>query len=411
MKSLFFFFALALPAPAAAGADEAARAAAVLAAPEPRGAEALFDREFFSRISLEELNALFRDLYRERGAVTATLLVSSEPRGGHYFYDTAGGWRLPVAVSLNPRGGKIKGFFLGPAYRKSAALAAARDRLAALPGRKGLLARRLGKTPETLEALNEEEYFSVGAVSDLYLLGALLRSGTPWRKVFRLPAGGGPSPRGRLSAWPAGSPLTAQALAARMISGGDRAAGDALIDGLGRRRIEALLPALGHGAPERLRPFLKTSEALQLRSGTEAALEYLNLPPGRRYAFLGALAAAPPAAAPAPRSSLGVNKIGWQASPADLCRLMDYFLAGADERALAILALNPGRPAAAENFAYAGHKSGSGPGALAAAWLLQDKKGRWTCLAAAWNGGAADSDAGEFSGVLAAALAALAAAD
>ena len=410
MKSLFFFFALALPAPAAAGADEADRAAAALAAPEPRGAEELFDREFFAQISLEKLNALFLDLYRERGSVTATLLVSSETRSGHYFYDTAGGWRLPVALSLSPRSGKIEKFFLGPPRLKSAALAAARGRLAALPGRKGLLARRLGKNPETLEALNEDEYFSVGPVADLYVLAALLKSGTPWRKVFRLPAGAGLPPRGRLSAWPAGSPLTAHTLAALMISEDDRAAADALISGFGRRRLETLLPALGHGEPERLRPFLKTSEALRLNAGTEAALEYLNLPPGRKYAFLDAMAAAPQAAGPAPRSSLGVDKIGWQASPAGLCRLMDYFSAGADERALAMLALNPGLPAAA-GFAYAGYKGGSGPGVLAAAWLLKDKKGRWTCLAAAWNDAGAEPDAGEFGGALGGALAALAEAD
>jgi beta-lactamase class A len=401
MKSLFFFFALALPAPAAAGADEAARAAAALAAPEPRGAEELFDREFFAQLSLEKLNALFLDLYRERGEVSATLLVSSGAWAGHYFYDTAGGWRVPVAVSLNPRGGKIKGFFLGPPYRKSAALAAARDRLAALPGRKGLLVRRLGKNPETLESLSPDDYFAVASVSDLYVLGALLEGKTPWRKVFRP----------RAVERPAGSPPTAYELAALMISEDDRAAADALIGGLGRRRIEALLPALGHGEPKRLRPFLKTSEALRLNAGTEAALKYLNLPPGGKYAFLDALAAAAPAAAPGPRSTFGVDKIGWQASPADLCRLMEYFAAGANERALGLLALKPGLPAAAKGFAYAGYKGGFGPGVLSAVWLLEDKKGRWTCLAAAWNDGAGDPAAAEFSGALGGALASLAAAD
>ncbi|MGD9641840.1 MAG: hypothetical protein AB7V08_03775 [Elusimicrobiales bacterium] len=383
MRSLLFFFALALPVPAAAGADEAARAAAALVAPEPRGAESLFDREFFARMSLEKLNALFAELYRERGGVTRTLLVSSGAWAGHYFYDTAGGWRLPVAVSLNPSGGKINGFFLSPPYRRSAALAAARDRLAALPGRKGLLARRLGETPETLEALNEDEYFEVAALADLYVLGAMVKGGTSWRRVFR--------------------PLAGQMLS------GDRAAADALLAGLGRRRIESLLPALGHGAPERLRPFLKNSETAALRSDTETALKYLNLRPAEKYAFLSALPAAPPA--PAQRSSFGLGKIGWQASPADLCRLLDYFRAGADEGALALLALNPGLPAGAGEFAYAGHKDGSGPGLLAAAWLLEDKKGRWTCLAAAWNNGAGDPEPGEFYGLLAGALAALASAD
>lgn len=395
MRSLLFFFALALPAPAAAGADEAARAAAALVAPEPRGAESLFDREFFAQISLEKLNALFSELYRERGAVTETLLVSSGARAGHYFYDTAGGWRVPVAVSLNPRGGKINGFFLSPPYRRSAALAAARDRLAALPGRKGLLIRRLGEKQETLEALRPDDYFAVGPLSDLYVLGALLESGAPWRKVFRRRAG---------------PPLAAQELAALMLSG-DGAAADALIGGLGRRRIESLLPALGHEEPERLRPFLKNSEAAALRSGTETALKYLNLPPERRYGFLETLPAAPPAAAPAPRSPFGVDKLGWQASPAGLCRLLDYFRAGADERALGLLALNPGLPAGAPAFAYAGHRGGSGPGLLAAAWLLKDKAGRWTCLAAAWNDGAGDPAPGEFYGLLRGALAELAAAD
>lgn len=405
-----FLLALLCASPAAADVNEAAAAAAALVAEKPAGAEQLFDKTFFRHISLEKLNSLFSGLYRDHGPVSATLLVSSKTSSGHFLLDTARGWRIPAALSVDQDSGKINGLYFSPPYRKDETLAGVKERLAALPGRKGLLVRRLGARPETLEALAEDEYFAVGSLFKLYVLGTMLKEKTAWDKVHRLREEDRSLPSGRLQDWPAGSPLTVHTLAALMVSESDNTASDALIGAVGRRRIEGALAGLGHSDPARLRPFLKTSEVFRLKSATAASLKYLNLPTGEKYGFLDTLAREPLDLDRLPRSPFGIDKIEWPASPADLCRLMDFFAASGNTRALELLALNPGLKEARENFAYAGYKGGSEPGVLAMAWLLKNKEGAWYCLAASWNDEKKDVEQKEFLALMQSALNALAAA-
>lgn len=408
MKFLFLLLPALLPAqPAAAEVNSAARAAAALVCEKPEAAGPLFDKSFFRQISLEKLNGVFAGLYRENGPVAETVLVSSGAHSGHFFFDTARGWRIPAAVSVDPAGGGITGLFFSQPYRKDAALAGVRAAFAALPGRAGLLVRRLGPGGETLEALSSDEHFAVGPVFQLYVLGAMLREKTPWDRVFRLRHEGKSLPSGRLRGWQDGAPLTAHTLAALMISEDDGTAADALIGGVGRRRIEGALGALGHSEPGRLTPLLKTSEMFRLKAGTERALKYLNLPQAERYGFLAALARQPLDPGPAPRSPFGAGRLEWFASPADVCRLLEYFTAAADPGALELLAMNPGPPEAGAGFLYAGYKGGTGPGVLSAAWLLKDRRSDWFCLAASWNDEKAEPEREKFLGLLRSAVNAL----
>jgi len=135
---------------------------------------------------------------------------------------------------------------------------------------------------------------------------------------------------------------------------------DLLISAVGRRNIESRLAALGHSDPARLTPFLKTSELFRLRSDTGAAVKYLNLPAGEKYAFLAGLET-PLAAEKVKRSPFGVDKLEWPASPSDVCALMQYFAAGGSDAALDILGLNKGLdiPPA---FSYAGLRTALIPG-------------------------------------------------
>lgn len=405
-----FLAALLFAAPASAGdLNSAAVAAAALVAAEPAGLEKLFDKEFFRHISAEKMAGIFAGLYKEHGAVENTLLVSSAQASGHFFFDTAKGYRVPVALSVDPVNGLITGLFFRPPYKKDLSLRGVREGLAALPGRKGLLVRRLGEKAEDLEALEKDAYFAVGSAFKLYVLGALVKERTPWDKVFKLKEEDKSLPSGRLQGWPDGSPLTAHTLAAMMISESDNTATDALIGALGRRKIEASLAAQGHSDPARLRPFLKTSEMFRLKAGTENALKYMNLPAAEKYAFLDALPAGLPDPDKVPRSPFGVDRIEWFASPADLCRATEYLEREGGARALEILGVNHGLPVPEKEFLYAGYKGGSEAGVLSMTWLLKSEKSEWFCLSASWNDERDRLDEQKFFTLMQGALRALAA--
>ncbi len=373
------------------GLERAAREVSARITGKPAGMEEIFDKSLFRQISLEKLTAVLAGIYRDNGAVSQTLLCSSAASSGHFFLDTDRGYRVPLALSLDAGTGKINGIFFSPGYLKSAVLEEVRARLAALPGKTGLLVRRLGENAETLEALNEDDCFAVGSAFKLYVLGALLKERVSWEKIYRLKAADRSLPAGGLRGWPDGSPLTAHTLAALMISESDNTAADALISALGRRTIEADLAALGHSAPERLEPFLKTSEMFKLKADTGASLEYLNLPAANKYDFLSSLSKVPLAPENVKRSPFGVDKVEWPASPSDLCRLMDYFRKKNDAKALEILAMNPGLDIPRDKIAYAGYMGGAEPGVLSMTWLLKNKKGEWFCLSSSWNSEAGDT--------------------
>lgn len=400
--------AFAAAGPALAGdLNSAAQAAAGKVAERPRGLEELFDKSLFRHISMEKLGEVFAGIYSDNGAVEKTVLVSSSGASGHFYFDTEKGWRVPAALSVDPATGLINGIFFGPAYKKDVSLRGVRDGLAALPGRKALLVRRLGEKPEDLEALDQDGELAVGSAFKLYVLGTLVRDGVPWDKVYKLRDEDKSLPTGRLRGWPDGSPLTAHTLAALMISESDNTASDVLIGALGRRRIEQALPALGHSAPSLMEPFLKTSEMFKLKSGTGAALKYLNLPAGEKYAFLDGLAGTPPDLEKFTRSPFGIDKIEWFASPADLCRVMAYLEREGGTRALDILAMDPGLPMPEGAFLYAGYKGGSEPGVLSMTWLLKNRRSEWLCLSASWNDDKENLDDKKFFGLMRSALGAL----
>ena len=392
---------------AGTGVEKAALEVSARIKEKPEGVAGIFDKSLFQHISLEKLTEVLAGVYKDNGPVSSTVLVSSAAGSGHFFLDTEKGYRVPLALSLEAGSGKISGIFFGPAYRKDSSLKDVKERLAALPGRTGLLIRRLGEKPENLEAHNEDAYFAIGSGFKLYVLGTLLKEGIPWEKVFRLAAEDKSLPTGRLRDWPAGSPLTAHTLAAMMISESDNTASDALISALGRRTIEADLAALGHSDPGRLKPFLKTSDMFRLKSGTAAALEYLNLEGEEKYVYLSSLSKTPLSLEGFTKSPFGVDKIEWFASPADLCRLMAYFVQKNDAKALEILALNPGLNISRENLVYAGYKGGSEPGVLSMTWLLRNKKSDWFCLSASWNNEKDNLAQSEFTGLMQTALNAL----
>lgn len=390
--------------------EAAARELSLQVAESPASLPGLFDKKFFRSVSLPQLEEILKSLYRSAGRVVSVRQERADGElSGFFIYATDAGYEIPVTLSLDPESGRISGLFFKAPYLRDATLAGVEAGLSGLPGRAGLLAVRLGKEPERLAGLKEKEYFAVGSVFKLYVLGAMLEERVPWSRVFRLGSADKSLPSGRLQDWPDGAPLTAHTLAALMISESDNTASDLLISSVGRRRIEARLAALGHSAPALLTPFLKTSELFRLRSDTGAAVKYLNLPAGEKYSFLAGLET-PLAAEKVKRSPFGADKLEWPASPSDVCALMQYFSLSGNDAALAILGMNKGLEVPAA-FAYAGYKGGSEPGVLSAAWLLRKGESDWYCLAASWNSDKEDLDEGKFFGLMQSALRALGAAE
>lgn len=413
MRILTALFCVLLPL-AAAGAEGASKAEAAArelslrVAEAPAGLEAMFDKKFFQQVPLAYMEEVFKSLHRQAGAVTGLRAERAEgDLAGRFVWTTSGGYEIPLNLALDPVSGKISQLFIRPPYKRDTTLAAVEAELGALPGRAGLLALRLGKTPQRLAGLNEKEYFAVGSAFKLYVLGAMLEEQVPWGRVYRLADRDRSLPTGRLRDWPAGSPLTAHTLAALMISESDNTAADMLISAVGRRRIEARLAALGHSDPARLKPFLRTSEFFRLRSDTGAAVKYLNLPEAEKYDFLASLDA-PLAAENLKRSPFGAARAAWPASPSDVCAVMDYFRSRGGDEALELLGINKGLEMP-PGFSYAGFKGGSEAGAVAAVWLLRRGEDDWYCLAAAWNDDKNDTDNVRFFGLLQSALRAIAA--
>jgi len=348
----------------------------------------LFDRSFFKYLSLEKTEEILRQLYRTNGRVTAVRLEYADSRySAHFTFETDKNFALPAALSLSKDTGRITGLFFKSPYQKNLSLSAVKERLAALPGRAGFLAIKLNAPGMTLETLNERAYFAVGSAFKLYLLGTVVEEGYSWKKVFTLGKDSKSLPSGRLQNWPDGSPLTIHTLATAMISESDNTASDTLADGLGRKTIEGALPALGHSNPELLKPFLKTSEMFRLKSDTEESVKYLNAPLEEKYKLLDALKRKPLSAAELKTGPFGIDKIEWPASPAGLCRLMEYFYKekDSDGTALAIMAVNPGLDIPKNKFLYAGYKGGSEAGVLNMTWLLETAGGDWYCLTGSWN--------------------------
>jgi beta-lactamase class A len=181
-----------------------------------------------------------------------------------------------------------------------------------------------------------------------------------------------------------------------MISEDDNTAADLLMETVGRKTLEGYLQKLGHSNPALMRPFLKTSEMSRLKSGTEDALKYLNLSVADKYKFLQELAEKPFKAEAVKTSPFGIGKIEWHATPADLCRLMEYIHKKNDAQALDMLAINTGLEIPDGRFSYAGYKGGSEPGLLSMTWLLKSKSNAWYCLSASWNNEKEDLDESKF---------------
>ncbi|MBV9931787.1 MAG: serine hydrolase [Alphaproteobacteria bacterium] len=410
---LGFLVLVGLAVPAAAAAEpspqlqqRAEQLVRVLRAEEPP--EALFAPSFLAAVPAAQVKAIGEQLRQAYGAPTGIAAIEPKGEAGATLVIDFPKATARADMAIEPAAPyRITGLLIGNAEAKAGTLGDLPPAFRSLPGRAGAAAARLGVgAPVLVFGERAEEPFAIGSDFKLFILAELVREiragERRWSDVVLL--GTRSLPSGILQTWPRGAPLTLHTLAALMISRSDNSAADSLLATLGREKVERLLPELGVRAAARNRPLLATREAFLLKAGDPSRLaQWRTADEAGRRRLLADLAGGDVAGLDLNRfmgKPLAIEAVEWFASPADLVRTLDWIRRSGDRTALDILAIEPGLPAAARDYAYVGYKGGSEPGVMAMAFLVRRKDGSWAAAAGAWNDPAAPVDQAQLAALM-----------
>ena len=347
----------------------------------------LYAPVFLKAVPATQMAALCKSLHRTNGPVTGiTPNAGNTATDGKFTFRFTDG-DMPVTLTLEAAAPhRVAGLWFGPITPHLKSLADLTARLDKLPGQVGFQLQRLDNG-QVLAALHPEKPLAIGSTFKLYILATLLKDKQPWDKVIKLEDRYKSLPSGELQNWPAGSPVTVHTLALKMIANSDNTASDHLLALAGPAHVQSLQGDFGLKDAHGDSPFLSTLEMFRLKTDASLRKEFLAADAAGRAALL-----AKQSGKPAPNPALfdqakpvAIDQIEWFASPADLCRLMQYFDKTDDATTLAILAVNPGLNIPKDRFTYAGYKGGSEPGVISMTWLLRAKDGKHYALTGTWN--------------------------
>jgi hypothetical protein len=354
-----------------------------------------FNEAFLAQVPDEELVGAFENLSLGRWEVAD--IESRNRELTATLTDPASEVVMRMHLELDTDG-LIAGLRFGPAELSDPppTLAALTDHLAVSAPHAGFLRAEVGDddvcTP--VASLNAEELLPLGSVFKLYVLGAVataIAAGElEWNQQIEVRDELDSLPSGITQDEPAGSTLSVQELALRMIEISDNTATDHLIDLVGRDAVENAVVDLGHSDSAQNLPFLTTREIFVIKADPDLLARYSAADEAqRRDQLVGEVAGAPLISVEdfwiEPR---GVTTVEWFGSPADICRALVSLDALADvpglEPVAEVLSANPGpeNVAASELF----FKGGNEPGVLFAAWLATRPDGSRVAVV----GGAAD---------------------
>ena len=405
--ALALLFAIAVPAAAADPSPEFSKRANDLiglldGSTEP---EKIFSPAFLAQVPAAQVKSSVAGLEASHGAVKKVNRIEASGTNGAVYVDYERAiLRFNMAVAAAPPN-LIEGLLLVGTEVQGDSVRAVFGEITALPGEVSLAAARLGDgEPVNILTQKAETSLAIGSSFKLFILAELVRSVKAGERKYGdvVTLDRRSLPSGLLQDWPKGAPITLHSLAALMISRSDNTATDALLQALGRDKVEAMMTTVGVKAPERNRPFLSTREAFALKMGDPSVLRAWSAADeaGRRAILSGPLAAVEAGSLDVTKLSgqpMAIREVEWFASPADLVRTLDWIRKSGDSRALDILAINPGLGrAAAEGFDYMGFKGGSEPGVLNTSFLLRNRAGRWIAVSTSWNNPAAPLDEAKF---------------
>lgn len=313
---------------------------------------------------------------------------------------------VTLRVSTDPKTGRVDGLFLANTAAKGGSLAAVTSDFASLPGRAGFTVARVG-ADGALTPLGGHAADTPLALGSAFKLTVLKRLADEvaagrlrWDAVVPL---GEPSiPSGITQDWPAGTPMTLQALATLMISISDNTATDTLVRLLDPVALNRMLGADG--------PMLTTVQATALKMPANADLL-------ARWRDGDAAARARLLADHADRltrsavdvnafsdTPLAIDSAEWFASPDRTARLLAE-LSRNGPVVRAVLGIVPGFEGDRNGrVAYAGFKGGSEPGVISMNWLVETTDGRRLVLAGSWMNPDAAVDTVRFQSLMLQAL-------
>ena len=285
-----------------------------------------FDASFLDKIKPTEIKKVFAELPATRGALVGLLVDDPSAVVAIASFGTE---RLNVSLSVDGSG-LIEGLRLSPSASASSWSAIDRTLAALAPNVSFLAARVSNGSCQPIHQVASSKPRPLASEFKLFVLGALAKQVAAGRAGWnqeltvqdQLKSSGNPVGSGSLQFSPAGTMVSVQEAATKMISISDNTAADMLINLVGRPAVETQVQHWS-STPELDVPFLTTREALLLHyvNFPTLANAYLSRTPAGRQAFLESsvdpLAISAPQFLPEPRD---VDTIEWFGSPEDICR-------------------------------------------------------------------------------------------
>ncbi len=353
-----------------------------------------FSPAFRAEIPREKLAAISAQVRDSLGA--AQRIETLTPRGAWTADLTVGYDRGTAAVTLtlDPTAPHVvTGLRITGMTQRDDSFARLEADLRALPGKSGFSVMALGDgAPTSVARYNADTPAPLGSAFKLWVLAEAARQVAAgqrrWSDVVTL------GPRslasGVLHNWPKDAPVTLQTLATLMISVSDNTATDALMTALGRESVNAVVARTGTVSGPRTLPLMTTRELIAMKADPALSAAWGKADAGERKRLLAANAARLNSATLDASIFVGkpvaIETVEWFASPDDMVRTLDWLRRNGGATARAILAVNPGTPAAtADALGYLGYKGGSEPGVVTMNYLVQARDGRWFAVAGNWH--------------------------
>lgn len=255
-----------------------------------------------------------------------------------------------------------------------------------------------GAKCKPLHQTKSKEALAIGSTAKLYILLGLadriIAGKAKWEDELAIRDDWKSLPSGITQNEKAGTKLTLQLLAQRMIAISDNTATDHLLYTVGRKQVEAAVRATKHGSPQKNVPFISTRELFLFKLGMEdAEIEnYRKLPEAKRREYVDTtLAGKLPDLAKAETwtTARRIDQLEWFANSDDLCRTMGTLWQRAQKPAgkplLDVLSKNPGLEIDKAVWPFIGFKGGSEPGVMNLTWLLRRSDDKWFVVAITAN--------------------------
>jgi beta-lactamase class A len=347
-----------------------------------------FDSSFLTLVHADKINSAFLEIHSS-SAGTLVGVLSEEPTSLKAVASFGGG-KVTLTVSVDA-GGLIDGLLLRPYVPPVPTSWAQLDqRLAALAPNTSFLAARISSSGACIPTnqVASTTPRPLGSMFKLFVLGALahqIAAGkVRWNQELTvtdsLRSLGSVS--GSLQYSPAGTQVTVEQAATKMISISDNTAADILISLVGRSAVESQVRRWSSGATLD-DPFLTTRELflLHYKDYPSLANQYLRLDPSQRAAFLSS--SVDPLSLSQLRGSTDprdIESLEWFASPDDLCRALAGLKQLSEKTALepiaSILSINHGDIGLdTTQWPTVWFKGGSEPGVLTVGYLARNSDG------------------------------------